>query len=180
MRKKLLKGVILLVFAIVLLTGVFYSCGFDEYIPEISSRLAKYHNTGEINVTIDGEKIPIDGTQIDFICDGDFVETTTSEEGSFKIKDGSYGENTFEFKIRETEFAPITVKFGHFNTSWWHVVNYKIDIDLLSDENGSYIVKTNGKISYKDKDYLVNIDENTCLINKENNVIDLRPKGLIE
>ncbi len=51
-----------------------------------------------------------------------------------KFKEGIYGGNIFEFEIPKEYLKDfnndIKVRFGYFNTNWWHVNKYTINVDI--------------------------------------------------
>ncbi len=111
---------------------------FKQYLPEIPSRLAKYHNTGEISVVMNGESIDIDKLELQFKSDsGETVETAKISDSKFKFKNGIYGFNTFSLTIPSDTVNEIVVEFGQFNTNWWHVCDY--DVDVVFFENNKEI-----------------------------------------
>lgn len=120
------KKCIIIIAVIISIIGIF-ALVFKDYLPEISSRLALYHNTGEINLTIDGEKVELDDQIITYNHD-----TTKIKNNKFKFTKGSYGDNVFSFESPNPIFKSLIIEFGHFNTNWWHKVHYVVDIDITS------------------------------------------------
>ncbi|MBE7042134.1 MAG: hypothetical protein E7399_01380 [Ruminococcaceae bacterium] len=117
---------------IILIALLFYGCGFFSYIPELSSRLARYHNHGEISLFVDGEQVTLDQCPITM---GKFdfpLETSKIKNNSFRFKTGTYGTNEFHFEV-----LGVNVDFGIFNTNWWHVLYYDIELHLMTNGDGT-------------------------------------------
>ena len=60
MKKKILYVIVFLFF--IILVGYNYR----QYIPEIPSRFAKYHNTGKITVVSDGKEVDLNGVKLSY------------------------------------------------------------------------------------------------------------------
>ncbi len=158
----------LIVLAILIgLTAIVF--GLKSYIPELPERIAPYHNTGTIAIALDGEALSLNGTEISFLHEsGNHVETTVLNDGVFRFKKGIYGMNAFTFHLGGQEGLPaIEIEFGHFNTNWWHVLTYSIDVKLETmgqQEWNSHIRQEihylDGTIERKETDTVINSGQN--------------------
>lgn len=104
-----------------------------SYIPELPSRFAKYHHTGTVSLSVDGEKIDLKDVELYYVS----AKSTKLVNGEFRFKKGAYGDNQFYFTVPHETLGDITVEFMHFNTNWWHVCEYKVDVSV--DTNGDNI-----------------------------------------
>lgn len=134
------KRVFIIVF-IAICFVLFYVC-FNEYISEIPSRLAKFHNTGTITIVVDGDEADLTNYDISYIDEmGKTVETSKIENNNFKFKEGLYGFNKFVLKIPHSELGEIKIEFGQFNTNRWHVCKYDILVDITTNNDGTVFSK---------------------------------------
>ena len=132
--KKIL--IMLLVFILVVIAAV--GSNLTQYIPELPSRFARYHNTGSISVIVDGKEVDLEGIPLTYIYEtGDIIESINLVDSEFKFKKGMYGPNTFRLKVPNELLGEVIIEFGQFNTNWWHVCNYNIYIELTSNSNGT-------------------------------------------
>jgi len=69
-----------------------------------------------------------------------------------KFRRGTYGGNIFKFvipKLYLKDFAKdIEISFGHFNTNWWHVNKYVINVEITQISIDSVNVTLTQKISW--------------------------------
>ncbi len=136
MKKKIFYVIIFLLF--IILVGYNYR----QYIPEIPSRFAKYHNTGKITVVEDGERMNLNGLELNYKSEtGEIIETLVLDNGEFKFQEGIYGPNYFSFKIPNENIGEVEIEFGQFNTNWWHVCDYDLQIDMISQNDGTFYVE---------------------------------------
>lgn len=78
MKKKIFYISIFLLF--IILAGYNYR----QYIPGIPSPFAKYHNTGNITVVADGERINVNGFELNYKSEtGKIVESLILDNGEF-------------------------------------------------------------------------------------------------
>ena len=169
---KLVKGLLCVVALMALIVVVFYGCGLEEYVSEIPSRLALYHNTGKINVTIDGEPIDLNDVEITYAGDGNFIKSTKVSDGKFKFRKGLYGVNTFSFELPNDKVNGVAVEFGHFNCNWWHVVNYDVNVDIVSNDDTTFTAKISQVISYAGKKH-PEAKQEGIVLNSENALIKI-------
>lgn len=143
--------------AVLIVVAVFLAID-NELMAEIPSRLARYHNTGEISVTIDNEKIELDDCEITYNSEapGEPLETEHIKKGKFKFKKGMYGGNIFSFNI--PGYEQLTVKFGDFNTNWWHVNDYDVDVNIVLNDDFT-LSATVKQIVYTEKRLLFEREE---------------------
>jgi len=135
MKNKRIKSIIVLIAVIVIAVLL---CLFQQYKGELLSRFSDYHNAGEIFVTLNGERIELDNIELNFECDcSESPIITKINDNRFKIEEGVYGPNYFSFDIPTELFPRLAVRFGQFNTNWWHVADYKIEIDLTENTNST-------------------------------------------
>ncbi len=162
MKKAIAAGLILIGLAVAIL-------GLRGYLPELPQRIARNHNAGTIAVKLDGEALNLDGTEISFLHEsGNHIETTVLNDGVFRFKKGIYGMNAFTFHLEGQEGLPaIEIEFGHFNTNWWHVLTYSIDVKLETkgqQEWNSHIRQEihylDGTIERKETDTVINSGQN--------------------
>ncbi len=145
------KTIILIAGILAIGLFLFFGCGIKQYIPEIPSRLAKYHNTGNVTITVDGEKVNLNGVELLYKNDlGENIETVKLNDSGFKFKDGQYGVNTFSLKVPCDILNEIAVEFGQFNTNWWHVCRYDVNVEITTNEDKTATAKMNTSIIVED------------------------------
>ena len=99
---------------------------------ELPSRLSRYHNLGEITLSVDGEEVSLDGIEITLRA-YDWKQTERITNGNFRFRPGEYGENTIEFTIPAAMYGgkrdiPVTIEYINFNN--WHVNHYQMTIAI--------------------------------------------------
>lgn len=167
MKKKIIYIIIFFFFVIFVLFGLNYK----QYIPEIPSRLALYHNTGNITVVTDGRKLDLSGIDLDYVYEtGEVIETAVLNDGKFKFKKGLYGPNSFSFKIPDDTIGMVEIEFGQFNTNWWHVCHYNVEIEMISQDDGTVFVKMKKELNIGNND-LSDVEETNKIITSEDNKI---------
>ena len=163
MKKKLLYVVVFLIF--IILVGYNYK----QYIPEIPSRFAKYHNTGKISVVSDGKEVDLNGVKLSYSIEtGECVETLILDDGDFKFKKGNYGPNYFSFKIPNENIGEVQIEFGQFNTNWWRVCDYDLQIDMISQNDGTVHIEMKRTLTIDGYD---DVHETCKIITLEDNKI---------
>lgn len=134
---------------------------------------ALYHNTGEINVTVDGKKLNLNNHELSYILDGDEISrTTTIHNGKFKCMQGRYGNNRFSLILPDIISKDITIEFGHFNTNSWHKVDYKVNVDMNTSDNDTIIASIE-QVVFIDSKELFRDKKNNILIGKQNTEISI-------
>ncbi|MBQ4556635.1 MAG: hypothetical protein IJA60_03195 [Clostridia bacterium] len=174
MKKFILYTVIATVIAIAALATILI-LGNPELMEELPQRLALYHNTGNVTVTVNGEQIDLDGISIN---EGAFYEVSsqiekvvTIDNNAFKFKEGSYGTNMFRFSTPVNEYGDVTVEFGHFNTNWWHEVHYDIELNLITNFDGSLTADIFQTVSYGGEEQFSH--SKTDILDKTNSLISI-------
>ncbi|MBU5450054.1 hypothetical protein [Acetivibrio sp. MSJd-27] len=149
--------------------------GLRGYLPELPQRIARYHNAGTIAVKLDEEALNLDGTGISFLHEsGDRIEETVLNDGVFRFKRGVYGMNAFTFHLGEQEGLPdIEIEFGHFNTNWWHVMTYSVDVSLETAGQQEWKSRIRQEIHYLDG--TIERREADTVINSGQNKISVFP-----
>lgn len=141
---------------------------FESYFDELPYRMAKYHNTGHISVVLDGEALDLTGEELHFInLPKKHLETVILEDGSFAFETGEYGKNCFSLKLPNETLGEVIIRFGVFNTNWWHVNEYDVEVELTTMADGTVL-------AYMKKTYLENYDniyEEQKTLTKEDNTI---------
>ena len=150
MKKKITSGIIISVAVLMIAYCLLWIFGSEAGIDVFLT-----HNRGEISLFVNGEQIDINRTEIEWNTD-----TAKIRNGKFKFSEGSYGDNLFEYKIPGYEY--VTVKFGIFNTNWWHINEYDIDISV-TDENDIIYVEAEQKINTQGSCYT---DKNSVNLKK--------------
>ena len=103
---------------------------------ELPSRLSRYHNLGEITLTVDGENVSPNGMEITLHTQ--FEEHTERiKNGNFRFLHGDYGPNTLTFTIPAALFGgkqdiPVTIEYFNYNN--WHVNHYQMEIAIVTQE----------------------------------------------
>lgn len=121
---------------------------FKDTIPEIPSRLANYHNTGRITVTVDGTKMDLEGTELLLLSDaGEVVDKAKIYDNEFKIRKGIYGPNLFRFSVPNNDIGEILVEFGQFNTNWWHVFEYGVEVEITANHDNTVTSNINTQMT---------------------------------
>ena len=154
MKKFVLYTSILIVLLCIISAAILILCN-SSFLDELPQRLAPYHNNGKITVKVDGEQINLEGIEINqglFYMSTQNEKVATIKSNEFKFKEGSYGENMFRFIIPIKEFGNVTVEFGHFNTNWWHQVHYDIELNLITNADGTLTADISQKVSYGGKE----------------------------
>ena len=129
--KKILYPIIILLFV------VFMGYNFKDYIPEIPSRFAKYHNIGKITATLDGKALDLSKTALNFKSEPIKVdEVLLTDNGEFRFEEGIYGPNLFSLKLHNETLGELQIEFGQFNTNWWHICDYDVQISMASQPDG--------------------------------------------
>ena len=160
------KKVFVIVFVLLALVFLVFACDLKQYVPELPSRFARYHNTGSITVTQDGKVYDLNGTKLSFEDVSDVVLTGPS----FKFKKGIYGENVFSFVIPDENIGEINIKFGQMNFNWWHVCDYDIRIDITSKDDGTVDVYMKRALTVEGVEEVIDVNKT---LTKEDNVIVL-------
>lgn len=149
--------------------------GNPDLMEELPQRLALYHNTGDVTVTVNGEQIDLNGISIE---EGAFYELSsqiekvaTIDNNTFKFKKGSYGTNMFRFSAFVNEYGNVTVEFGHFNTNWWHEVHYDIELNLITNADGSLTADIFQTVSYGGEEQFSH--NRTDILDKTNSLISI-------
>ncbi|MBQ8837263.1 MAG: hypothetical protein IJ002_07140 [Clostridia bacterium] len=67
--KKFISITVVVILALLLLNAAYLVFGNSDFFKELPQRLAVYHNTGNITVTVDGENmfrftVPVEGTMM--------------------------------------------------------------------------------------------------------------------
>ena len=121
---------------------------FRDSISEIPSRLANYHHTGRITVTVDGTKMDLEGTELLLLSNtGEVVDKAIISDSEFKIRKGIYGQNLFRFFVPNDDVGEILVEFGHFNTNWWHVFEYDVEVEITANHDNTVTTKINTQMT---------------------------------
>ena len=164
MKKHLLIAGILLLLVLAGFTYVFW-----DAIPEIPSRLSLYHNAGTINVTLDGVKLDLKETELSYKSEtGETIDKVKLNNGKFKFEKGLYGFNIFTFSIPNVNVNPLVVEFGQFNTNWWHICKYTVDVQISTNSDKTLTVKMNTEITVNDDKFIF---EDTKIITTNDNII---------
>ena len=150
MKKKIISGIIISVIVLTIAYCLLWIFGSEAGINVFLS-----HNRGAINLFVNGENINIDGTEIEW-----YTYTDEIKNGNFEFPDGMYGENLFEYKIPGYEY--VTVKFGIFNTNWWHVNKYDVKISV-TEKNDIIYVEAEEKVNTQGSHYA---DKNSVSVTK--------------
>lgn len=123
-----------------------------------------YHHRGNIDVTLDGETLDIDGLELSFYLDSfhyisdlkdqslEGFECSEIKNGRFTIGGGDYGTNAFRIILPQSKFpilqsSDTIIVFGFFNTNNWHVYNYDVQISIQSSGLDASVT-TNVSYSY--------------------------------
>ncbi|HHW00599.1 MAG TPA: hypothetical protein GXX36_13755 [Clostridiaceae bacterium] len=130
---------------------------------EVGRRFAIYHNYVDLVVRIDSIQCNMEGIKVDYIYETDDVLETSffdnysnniayKRRNRVKFRKGTYGGNIFKFvipKLYLKDFArDIEISFGHFNTNWWHINKYVIDVEITQISSESANVTLTQKISW--------------------------------
>ena len=154
----------------IILIPTFIGClrYFESYFYEIPYRMAKYHNTGHITVVSDGKTLDLTGEELHFInLPKEHLETVTLEDGSFAFKTGEYGKNCFSLRLPHETLGEVIIRFGVFNTNWWHVNEYEVEVELTTMADGSVLAHMKKSL---DESYN-NIYEEKKILTKADNTI---------
>lgn len=142
-KKPILMFVMIAIFlaCISVILYVFFCTG-------ISDRFAKFHNYVHVDFRIDGIQQNLKGIEVNYVCDaGSVVEKKSFDNrNNVRFKEGMYGGNEFEFIIPKEYFnkfkQDIKISFGRFNTNWWHVCKYSVNVkaNLISEDSVNLIL----------------------------------------
>lgn len=162
--KHRIKGLVIIsIVLLLIISGYLFIYAFSFDFEEISYRLAKYHNYIDIVVRLDGTQLNMKGIKVNYIHDnGDVLEKSVFDDyyehektkrvsNRVKFKEGAYGVNIFEIIIPKEDLKDfdedIKLSIGHFNTNWWHVNKYSVDVDINVLSKESVDVTISQKIS---------------------------------
>ena len=126
------KGLMIIGIGIILIALLLFGFGLAPYLPELRYRLAGYHNYGEISLFLNGSQVTLDQCPITMGMFDFPSETSKIKNNSFRFKTGTYGRNEFHFEV-----LGVNVDFGIFNTNWWHVLYYDIELHLITNGDGT-------------------------------------------
>ncbi len=162
------KALIIVVSVIVVIVSI-KVLNLNMYINEIPSRFAKYHNTINVSVTDNEKTLDIENTKVSYKSDNNvLIDTQEILNGEVKFKKGMYGLNTFNFKIPNVSIGEFEVGFGQFNTNWWHVCMYDLNVDVATIDAESVEVTLKVNISVGDNEQTY---EKTKVLTKEDSFI---------
>ena len=153
MKKIILIFVTIIV--LILLGAAFILATNSHIIDEFEYRTSKYHTFGKVSVMVDGKEINISDVPLQMLGDnGDIIESAIINNNKFNIKEGVYGINEYTFLLpiisEDSNEDHIVIKIEHFNTSWWHVNDVLININistkpsLKASMSGSISTRTKG------------------------------------
>ena len=122
---------------------------------EMFSRLAWYHNTGYITLTVDGEAVSLDGLEIMLMTDGktnrDSPTHKLKDGGVFHFRQGDYGPNLCDIFIPAELWGgdkPLQVQAQFFSANSWQVNHFCVFIDVQDGEiNASGYVMVKGDLT---------------------------------
>jgi len=172
------KSILVIVAILVVLFAYLY------FFTEVRYRFARYHNYIDAVIIVDQTQYNMKGIKVDYIYENNSVlesnffddysiDKEVSRKGNnVKFKKGIYGENIFEFVIPKSclkDFGKdIVIRFGHFNTNWWHIINYQVDVEINN------LTKDNANITLKQKvSYISDGAEERIFENKESKEVTL-------
>ena len=122
---------------------------------ELSQRLSRYHNKGNITLTINNKKEKLNNIPIVLTTD-EQTEEQVIKDNKFSFKKGVYGYADINFKI-PSKLLPdkkeINVIFESNSSNWWYVVNYelKIELEYTADDIYSNVILDIWKYNNKEK-----------------------------
>jgi len=129
--------ILAILFALIFLGAILILFQNLHYVNELEYRISRYHTFGEISVVIDGQKMDINDTVVQFICDGNITETTSLNNNEFRIIKGVYGLNEYQFTLLFSDdklnIDNLDIRIEHFNTNWWHVNDLFININISNE-----------------------------------------------
>ena len=167
--KSILKKSILVILVILFAYVYFFT--------EVGDRFASYHNYIDVVVKVDETQYNMKGIKVDYIYETNsvlesnflndyYANKETSRQGNkVKFKKGIYGGNIFKFvipKIYLKDFGEdVDIVFGHFNTNWWHIIKYQVDVEIKNLSKDSANITLKQKVSYISDGSEERIFENT-------------------
>ncbi len=172
--KKAILTISAIIIALLIVFAAITILGNPDFFEELPQRLAPYHNSGDITVTLDGEQITLDGISINewsVYTQSETEKLATVKNNKFKFQEGSYGENIFCFVVPVDVYGDVAVTFGHFNTNWWHEVHYDIQLNLVTNADGSLNADISQTVSYGGVEHFSH--SNTEILDETNNLISI-------
>lgn len=122
---------------------------------ELFQRLSRYHNKGDITLTINNKKEKLNNIPIILTTD-EQTEEQVMKDNKFSFKKGVYGYADINFKI-PSKLLPdkkeINVILESDSSNWWYVVNYELKIELkyIADNIYSNVILDIWKYNNKEK-----------------------------
>lgn len=163
-----------ILFIVVILVVLF---AYVYFFTEVGDRFARYHNYIDAVIIVDETQYNMKGIKVDYIYENNsvlelnfFDDYNVGKEVSrignnVKFRKGIYGGNIFEFVIPKSylkDFGEdIEIRFGHFNTNWWHIIKYQVDVEIKNLSKDSANITLKQKVSYISDGAEERIFENT-------------------